>query len=31
MTLRFGIKTPPQHTTWDAMKAVWLVADEVES
>ena len=30
MTLRFGIKTPPQHTTWDAMKAVWLVADEVE-
>lgn len=30
MALRFGIKTPPQHTTWDAMKAVWLVADEVE-
>ncbi len=30
MALRFGIKTPPQHTTWDAMKSVWMVADEVE-
>jgi F420-dependent oxidoreductase-like protein len=30
MALRFGIKTPPQHTSWEAMKNVWLVADEVE-
>ena len=30
MPLRFGLKTPPQHTTWEAMRAVWLVADEVE-
>lgn len=29
MSLRFGIKTPPQHTTWEAMKSVWMVADEV--
>ena len=31
MPLRFGIKTPPQHTTWQAMQDVWRVADEVET
>lgn len=30
MSLRFGIKTPPQHTTWEAMKSVWQAADQVE-
>lgn len=31
MPLRFGIKTPPQHTTWQAIQDVWRVADEVET
>jgi F420-dependent oxidoreductase-like protein len=31
MSMRFGIKTPPQHTTWQAMQDVWLVADEVDT
>lgn len=29
--LRFGIKTAPQHTTYDAMLAVWKEADAVEA
>jgi F420-dependent oxidoreductase-like protein len=29
--MRFGIKTAPQHTTWDDMLAVWRAADEVET
>ena len=28
--MRFGIKTAPQHTTWDDMLDVWRVADGVE-
>ena len=28
--MRFGIKTAPQHTTWDDMVAVWQHADEIE-
>ena len=28
--MRFGIKTAPQHTSWDAMCAVWKAADDVE-
>ena len=28
--MRFGIKTVPQHTTWEAMLAVWKAADDVE-
>src|SRR5918998_1556568 len=28
--MRFGIKTVPQHTTWEAMLAVWRAADDVE-
>jgi F420-dependent oxidoreductase-like protein len=28
--VRFGIKTVPQHTTWEAMLAVWQAADDVE-
>jgi F420-dependent oxidoreductase-like protein len=28
--MRFGIKTVPQHTTWEAMLAVWQAADDVE-
>ena len=27
---RFAIKTPPQHTTWQAMKDVWLAADDID-
>ena len=27
---RFDIKTPPQHTTWEAMRDIWRVADGVE-
>jgi F420-dependent oxidoreductase-like protein len=30
MPLRFGIKTAPQHTSFDDMLAVWRAADEVE-
>jgi F420-dependent oxidoreductase-like protein len=28
--MRFGIKTSPQETTYDAMRAVWQAADEIE-
>ena len=28
--MRFGIKTAPQHTTWDAMLDVWRAADDIE-
>ena len=28
--MRFGIKTAPQHTTWDDMVAVWQHADEID-
>ena len=28
--MRFGIKTAPQHTTWDAMLDVWRAADAIE-
>jgi F420-dependent oxidoreductase-like protein len=28
--MRFGIKTVPQHTSWDDMAAVWKVADAVD-
>jgi F420-dependent oxidoreductase-like protein len=28
--MRFGIKTVPQHTTWDEMAAVWRAADQIE-
>ncbi len=28
--MRFGIKTAPQHTTWDDMLAVWRAADEID-
>lgn len=28
--MRFGIKTAPQHTSFEAMRDVWLAADEVE-
>ena len=27
---RYGIKTPNQHTTWEAMLAIWRLADEIE-
>src|SRR3954470_22129778 len=28
--MRFGIKTAPQHTTWQAMLDVWRVADDID-
>ncbi len=28
--MRFGIKTSPQETTWEAMLAVWQEADDIE-
>ena len=28
--MRFGIKTAPQHTTWDEMLDVWRAADDIE-
>ena len=28
--MRFGIKTVPQHTSWEGMLAVWKAADDVE-
>ena len=28
--MRFGIKTAPQHTTWQDMVDVWRAADEVD-
>ncbi len=28
--MRFGIKTVPQHTTWEDMAAVWKAADAIE-
>jgi F420-dependent oxidoreductase-like protein len=31
MTLRFGIKTAPQHTTYEAMLQVWQEADGIEA
>jgi F420-dependent oxidoreductase-like protein len=31
LKLNFGIKTAPQHTTYEAMKRVWLEADTVPS
>ncbi len=27
--MRFGFKTAPQHTDWDAMAAVWKAADDI--
>lgn len=27
---RFAIKTPPQHTTWEAMLEVWRAADQID-
>ena len=29
-TVRFAIKTAPQHTTWDDMLAVWRAADDID-
>lgn len=29
--MRFGIKTNPQHTTWDALLAMWERADSIET
>ena len=29
-TMRFAIKTAPQHTTWQEMLAVWQAADEID-
>ncbi len=28
--MQFGIKTAPEHTTWDDMLAVWRAADEID-
>jgi F420-dependent oxidoreductase-like protein len=28
--MRFGIKTAPQHTTWNAMLDVWRAADDID-
>jgi F420-dependent oxidoreductase-like protein len=28
--VRFGIKTRPEHTTWDHLREVWLAADDIE-
>ena len=28
--MRFGIKTPPQHSTWDEMLAIWRAADDID-
>jgi F420-dependent oxidoreductase-like protein len=28
--MRFGLKTAPQHTTWETMLAVWQAADEID-
>ncbi|MDH4119555.1 MAG: LLM class F420-dependent oxidoreductase, partial [Acidimicrobiia bacterium] len=28
--MKFGIKTNPQHTTWDAMLATWQRADSID-
>src|SRR3954454_19328940 len=28
--MRFGIKTAPQHTTWNAMLDVWKAADDID-
>jgi F420-dependent oxidoreductase-like protein len=28
--MRFGVKTAPQHTTWNAMLDVWRTADDIE-
>lgn len=29
--MRFGIKTPPQHCSWQDMLSVWQAADEIET
>ncbi|MSW46656.1 MAG: LLM class F420-dependent oxidoreductase, partial [Actinobacteria bacterium] len=28
--MRFGFKTSPQNTTWQAMLDVWRAADDIE-
>lgn len=28
--MRFGIKTRPEHTTWEQMRDVWVAADDIE-
>src|SRR5207302_10442404 len=28
--VRFGIKTRPEHTTWQQMRDVWVAADDIE-
>ena len=28
--MKFGIKTAPQHSTWEAMREVWQVADDID-
>ena len=28
--VKFGIKTPPQHTTWTDMLDIWRAADDME-
>jgi F420-dependent oxidoreductase-like protein len=28
--MRFGIKTTPQHTSWEDMAAIWRAADDIE-
>ena len=28
--MKFGLKTAPQHTTWDDMLAVWRAADDID-
>ncbi|MFD2421534.1 LLM class F420-dependent oxidoreductase [Amycolatopsis pigmentata] len=28
--MRFGIKTRPEHTTWERMRDVWVAADDIE-
>ena len=30
MKMRFGIKTPPQHCSWQDMLDVWRATDEIE-
>ena len=30
MAVRFGFKTSPQDTTWDAMAEVWRAADDID-
>jgi hypothetical protein len=28
--MKFGIKTPPEHTTWAQMRDLWVAADDIE-